>query len=445
MKKEKKLEKVTPKNLPGFKELLPSKQIVFENIVNSMKHVYEKYGFFPLDTPILEHSEILLAKAGGETEKQIYRFTKGKTDMTMRFDLTVPVAKYVAMNYNSLAFPFKRYQIGKVYRGERAQRGRYREFYQADIDVIGNGSLNYVYDAEITSIIYEIFKGLGLFDFTIRINNRKILSGFFSILSLSDKCDDIMRIIDKISKIGLEKTKNELAILGLSISQIESILEFVCFDGTIEEKLNSTNAYLNMDKEFDIGINELKQVLYYIDAFGVPCKNYTVDFSIARGLDYYTGTIYETTVNTYPEIGSVCSGGRYDNLAECYCDRKLPGVGISIGITRLFDVLESMENSIFEKDFPVDVLIIPMNVELFRKAIDISRLIQAGGINTQVYFETVKLGKGLKYANKLKAPFVVIIGEDELLQDKIRLKRLSDGYQTTVNSNEAIKIINNNP
>lgn len=436
-----KLEKIPPKSLPGFMELLPSKQLVFDNIVNTMKNVYEKYGFFPLDTPILEYTKILLAKAGGETEKQIYRFTKGTTDMTMRFDLTVPLAKYVSKNYNELAFPFKRYQIGKVFRGERAQRGRYREFYQADIDVIGDESLSSIYDAEVTSIIYDIFTELGLYDFTIRINNRKILTGFLNILKLSDKRDEIMRIVDKITKIGPEKSKNEFMLLGLSVDQIDSIFEFICMEGTVEEKINKSSLYLNRNADFDAGISEVKEVLYYINAFGVPKKNYTLDFSIARGLDYYTGTVYETTVNSHPELGSVCSGGRYDNLAEYYTNRKLPGVGISIGITRLFDVFETMGNDVFKKDSPVDVLIIPMTDNIFEKSIYISKLFQSVGIKTQIYFQNEKIKKKFKYANKINAPFVVIIGEDEISKDKITIKRMLDGQSNTVTSNEAIEII----
>jgi len=435
------LGKIVPKNLAGFMELLPAKQIIFDSIVNIMKEVYSKHGFYSLDTPTLEYSSVLLAKAGGETEKQIYRFSKGATDMTMRFDLTVPLAKYVSMNYNELIFPFKRYQIGKVFRGEKAQKGRYREFYQADIDVIGDGSLSTINDAEITSIIYEIFKELGLYDFTIRINNRKILSGFFNILSLSDKCNDIMRVIDKIEKVGIEKAKDELMLLALSSTQINEIMDFVCIKGTTEEIIDKSNLYLNKDTDFDTGIAEIKEVLYYIDVFGVPKKNYTLDYSIARGLDYYTGTVYETTVNDFPKLGSVCSGGRYDNLAEYFTNRKLPGVGISIGINRLFDALQAMDNDIFMRNSPIDILLIPMNVEIFEKAICVSRDFQDAGIKTQIYFEDVKLAKKMKYANKINVPFVVILGENEISENKITIKRMEDGQSSMITLSEAVGIV----
>ena len=314
------MSKVEPKTLPGFMELLPSEQIEFNRIKDIIRKTYEKYGFLPIDTPIIESSEVLLAKAGGETEKQIYRFNKGDTDLSLRFDLTVPLAKYVAKNYNDLAFPFRRYQIGKVYRGERTQRGRYREFYQCDIDIIDNENLNIINDAEIPSIIYNIFKEINFGKFTIRINNRKILSGFFDALGLSEKVTDILRIVDKIDKAGKDSIVEMLKEIGIEEGKTNKIIEFI----TTKENVVSYLKSLNIENElFNTGVQELEIVGKYMKFFGVPSEYYMIDLSIARGLDYYTGTVYETIVDEYPNLGSICSGGRYDNLAEFYTDKKL--------------------------------------------------------------------------------------------------------------------------
>ena len=336
------MERVKARTLSGFMELLPAHQIQFERVKAVLEGTYQRYGFTPLDTPVIEASEVLLAKAGGETEKQIYRFTKGDTDLSLRFDLTVPLAKYVAMHYNELTFPFRRYQIGKVYRGERAQRGRFREFYQADIDIIGDGSLDIINDAEIPSIICQTFTALGLKRFQIRVNNRKVLNGFYAMLGLTDKAGDIMRTVDKLPKIGADKVKELLMEeeIGLSGDQADEILRFTAITGRNEEVLASLEEYRGRNPLLDQGLEELNTVVKYLSAFGVPEENFAVDLTIARGLDYYTGTVYETFLLDYPEIGSVCSGGRYDNLAEYYTDKQLPGVGISIGLTRFFYVLQ---------------------------------------------------------------------------------------------------------
>ena len=334
--------KVQPRTLSGFMELLPRQQMVMERIMEILRETYSLYGFTPLDTPIIEASEVLLAKGGGETEKQIYRFTKGDADLALRFDLTVPLAKYVALHYNDLSFPFRRYQIGKVYRGERAQRGRFREFYQADIDIIGDGKLDVTNEAEIPAIIYQVFTRLGLHRFQIRVNNRKILNGFYAMLGLTDKAGDIMRTVDKLDKIGAEKVRDLLTAedIGLTADQAGEILAFIAIQGSNQQVLSALESYRGRNKVFDQGLDELHTVVKYLSAFGVPEKNFAVDLTIARGLDYYTGTVYETTMLDHPEIGSVCSGGRYDNLAEYYTDKQLPGVGISIGLTRLFYVLQ---------------------------------------------------------------------------------------------------------
>lgn len=420
------MSKVEPRTLPGFMELLPVDQIEFNRIRDIIRNTYEKYGFLPIDTPIIESSEVLLAKAGGETEKQIYRFSKGDSDLSLRFDLTVPLAKYVAKNYNDIAFPFRRYQIGKVYRGERTQRGRYREFYQCDIDVIGNEELNIINDAEMPSIIYNIFKEIDFGKFTIRINNRKVLSGFFEALDLSDKITDILRIVDKIDKIGKEEVSEILKEMEISAEKVEKIIEFITTKENVIEYLNS----LNIENElFNNGVNELEIVNKYMKDFGVPDEYYMIDLSIARGLDYYTGTVYETIIDEYPQIGSVCSGGRYDNLAEYYTDKKLPGVGISIGLTRLFFVLNEYkllkENN---KKSIADYLIIPM-VEDLTYPIQVATALRKKGNKVEIYFDNKSMKKKMNYANKLNVPFVIIIGEDEVKAGKVTVKNMETGEQ----------------
>lgn len=431
--------KVTPRTLSGFMELLPQEQLKFDKIVRTLQDVYASYGFLPLDTPILESSEVLLAKAGGETEKQIYRFNKGDTDLAMRFDLTVPLAKYVAKNYSSLTFPFKRFQIGKVYRGERAQKGRFREFYQADIDIIGDTKLDIMNDAEVPSIIYNIFTSLGLDDFTIRINNRKVLSGFFEILDLSENVTDILRIVDKIEKIGPDAVAKELEDLGASSEQCREILKFISISGSTQQVIEQLRAYSNKSAVFDAGVDELEAVANGIAAFNVPEKNYKIDLCIARGLDYYTGTVYETTFNKHPEIGSICSGGRYDNLAEYYTDKKLPGVGISIGLTRLFYILSTMGYLNASAAGPA-VLVIPMTSDL-SYAIGTATAMRAAGVPAQIYFEQKKFKHKISYADKLGIPFAAFIGEDEIAAGKVTLKNMTTGEQVTQPLDALIPVI----
>ena len=434
---------VKPRTLSGFMELLPEKQLQFEAVRDVLTRVYSSYGFYPLDTPILEASEVLLAKGGGETEKQIYRFTKGDTDLAMRFDLTVPLAKYVALNYGSLSFPFRRFQIGKVYRGERAQRGRFREFYQADIDIIGDGQLDIMNEAEIPAVIYRTFSTLGLKRFQIRVNNRKILNGFYAMLGLTEKSGDIMRTVDKLDKIGPEKVKNLLLDeeIGLTAEQADEILAFIAIRGTNAEILEKLAAYKGRAELFDLGYEELQAVVSCLSAFGVPESNFAVDLTIARGLDYYTGTVYETTMLDYPEIGSICSGGRYDNLAEYYTDKKLPGVGISIGATRLFYVLE--EQGLLnpsQPTAPADVLVIPMSDD-FVKAVEVATALRDAGIRTQLYTEKKKFKAKIGYADKLGIPYVVFLGEDEIANGVITLKDMTSGEQKTLPVAEAVALL----
>ena len=423
---------IEPRTLPGFMELLPNEQILFEQMKQKIEKTYQKFGFLPLDTPILELSEILLAKAGGETEKQIYSFKKGDTDIAMRFDLTVPLAKYVAKNYGNLSFPFRRYQIGKVYRGEKAQKGRFREFYQCDIDIIGDGELSTINDAEIPSVIYNLIKELGFDDFTIRINNRKILNGLFEYINQKDNSVEILRIIDKIEKIGKDAVIEELEKIGVSKEATEKIISFIEIEGTTDEKLQKLQDLNIKNETFETGLKELTEVVHYIRMFGVPDTNFKVDLTIARGLDYYTGTVYETFLNNYRELGSICSGGRYENLAEYYTDKKLPGVGISIGLTRLFYKLNELGLIKAEKTSMSDVLVIPM-VEDLSKPIMLANSLREKDINTEIYLNDKKLKVKLKYADKLQIPYVIIIGEDEINSGVVSVKNMATGEEKKAN------------
>ena len=433
-------EKVEPKTLPGFMELMPQDQILFDKMKNTIESVYSSYGFYPLDTPIIELSSVLLAKAGGETEKQIYRFNKGDNDLSLRFDLTVPLAKYVANRSNELIFPFKRYQIGKVYRGERPQKGRFREFYQCDIDVIGNETLSILYDAEIPSIIYDLFKKLNIGDFTIRINNRKILTGFFNSLELNSKVTDILRIIDKIEKIGEDEVKSELSLLDIDSDKVSKIIDFIRISGDAFTKIERLKNLGITDEVYNEGVNELETVINNIKARGLDSNFYDVDLTIARGLDYYTGTVYETILKDYPSIGSVCSGGRYENLATYYTDKKLPGVGISVGLTRLFyqlkeaGVIKTTDSSV------ADITILPMT-ENYEYVYKFSNLLKRFGVRVDTAF-LGKFKQLMRYADKQKTPYVLIIGDDEISKGVAVLKDMFTGLQTEVTLENIIEIYN---
>jgi histidyl-tRNA synthetase len=434
------MEKTVAKTLPGFMELLPQEQILFNQMKEKIQKTYEKFGFLPIDTPIIESTEVLLAKAGGETEKQLYSFTKGDSNLTLRFDLTVPLAKYVAMHANELSFPFRRYQIGKVYRGERAQRGRFREFYQCDIDVIGDGELNIINDAEIPSIMYNVFKELGLENFTIRINNRKILNGLFEDINAKEVSVDIMRTIDKIEKIGTEKVKAEIKELGISDENIEKVIRFITIEGTTDEKLQELQNMKIDNETYKQGVQELIEVIRYIRLFNVPEECFAVDVSIARGLDYYTGTVYETFLNDYKSIGSICSGGRYNNLSEYYTDRKMPGVGMSIGLTRLFFVLNDM-NLIKATQKSISKILVVSMVPDLKPAIETANALRAAGINSEIYFDDKKIKAKFKYADKLQIPYVIVIGEDEVNSGTVTLKNMETGEQQKYLLEEVIKQI----
>lgn len=430
---------VKPSILPGFMELNPGDQILFNRMMDTIRRNYEKFGFLPIDTPVIEKSEVLLAKGGGETEKQIYKVVKGSTDMSMRFDLTVPLARYVAQHYSELNFPYRRYHIGKVYRGERNQKGRFREFYQADIDIIGNGKLDIINDAEIPSVIYSTFRDLGFEDFTIKINNRKILSGFFSSIEIDD-AHLVLRTVDKLEKIGMKKVEEELEANGLSQDQIHSIKRFIQIEGSNDEIINALSEMRIDDDLFKEGLDEIETVVKYLRLFEVPESNFAIDLTIARGLDYYTGTVYETLLDEYPSIGSVCSGGRYDNLATYYTKQQLPGVGISIGLTRLFyqlmeaGIINTQESSLTK------VLVIPMEGYM-DESIKLAAALRKEDIFTQIYLEETKLGKKFNYADKMGIPFVIVIGEEEKKTGEYTLRDMKSGQQTKYDMNSLIEVL----
>ena len=436
------MDKIKPRTLSGFMELQPDKQVQMDKMRAVLAETYARYGFTPLDTPAIEAAEVLLAKGGGETEKQIYRFTKGDSDLALRFDLTVPLAKYVAANYGQLTFPFRRYQIGKVWRGERAQRGRFREFYQADIDIIGDGALDILNEAEIPAIIYDTFTRLGLHRFRIRVNNRKVLNGFFAILGLSEQAGDVLRTIDKLDKIGADKVRELLTdTCGVTGENADEILRFIACPGTSADKLAFLEQYRGRNETFDTGLDELRTVVGYLPAFGVPEENFELDLTIARGLDYYTGTVYETILLDHPEVGSICSGGRYDDLAGYYTNKSLPGVGISIGLTRLFYILQE-QNMISDAVLtaPADVLILPMTDDL-SAAVSLASMLRAGGLRVQLYSEKKKFKAKIGYADKLGIPFVIFLGEDEIAQNVCALKNMDTGEQEAMTQAAALETI----
>lgn len=427
---------VKPSTLPGFMELLPKDQILFNEMKDIIRKNFEKHGFLPIDTPVIEKSEVLLAKGGGETEKQIYRFSKGDTDMSLRFDLTVPLARYTVEHMNDLSFPFKRYQIGKVYRGEKAQKGRFREFYQCDIDTIGMGELSLVNDAEFPVVIFHTFKDLGFTDFTIHLNNRKILKGFFSSLGIEDSMN-VLRTVDKLDKIGEESVLEELGENGIGRDSGEKILKFIKIKGSVDEILEQLRELKIEDEIFQEGLDELTQVVGYMRDFGIDEDCFDIDLKIARGLDYYTGTVYETTLDNYPKIGSVCSGGRYEDLASYYTDKVLPGVGISIGLSRLFYQLNEAKIISSEEKSLVDLLIIPMD-DCIHDGIKLLSELREKGVRVSVYTEFAKLKKKFKYADQTKVDYVIVLGEEEIKTRKYSLKDMKTGDQEEVTFDELV-------
>jgi histidyl-tRNA synthetase len=403
------IKDINTKVLPGFMELLPEEQIEFDKIKAVILDTYSLFGFSSLDTPVIERSETLLAKAGGETEKQIYRFNKGDTDLSLRFDLTVPLARYVAEHFNDLSFPFRRCHIAKVYRGESPQKGRFREFYQCDIDVIGKDTLSIRYDAEIPAILYVLFTKLNFGKFTIRINNRKILNGLLSFLGISHISVEVMRQIDKIEKISTEEMDNNLRELALVSDQITTLHRFLDIKGSNQEVISALKRLGITDELYTSGVTELETVTNLMSEMGVHPNYFMIDLSIARGLDYYTGTVYETRFDDYPKLGSICSGGRFDNLASYYTDEKLPGVGISIGLTRLFYQLREIGKISCTKRTIADVIVVPMQDVQVPLALKVANELRNTGLKVDVLLEEMSSKKKIQYLNKKDAPFAVIV------------------------------------
>ncbi|MDO4781356.1 MAG: histidine--tRNA ligase [Candidatus Saccharibacteria bacterium] len=433
---------VNTKAMSGFMELTPDMQVEFDRIKRIIEESYCSFGFTPLDTPVLERSEVLLAKAGGETEKQIYRFTRGDSDISLRFDLTVPLARYVADHYNDLTFPFRRSHIAKVYRGERPQKGRYREFYQCDIDVIGEGELSIAYDAEIPRVIYSIFSQLDFGKFTIRVSNRKILSGLIDYLGMGDISTEIMRVIDKADKVSRAELNAELKSFDMSSRQLGLLNRYVFANGSSDDILTTLRSAGIGNAELTQGIDELETVVSLMRSMGIPESYFRIDLTIARGLDYYTGTIYETTLDEYPRLGSVCSGGRYDDLASHYIGKKLPGVGVSIGLTRLFSQLIEQGIVKSRKKSIADVLVMPLDSNQITDALQLADNMRNSGMNVDVLLTEGSVKKKFRYADRIGIQQVVVVGADEVRKGRFILQDMVSGERQKLTLEELTKLTN---
>ena len=430
---------IKPSILPGFIELLPEDQLIFEKLKEIIEENYRNAGFTPIDTPVLEKKEVLLAKGGGETEKQVYELSKGKTDMAMRFDLTVPLARYVAQHYSELSFPFRRYHIAKVYRGERNQKGRYREFYQCDIDIVGDETLHYSNDAEIVSIIYQVFQDLGLKEITIHLNHRKILSEFFEFLGIQNHTE-VLRSLDKMDKIGWEEVEKLLEDLDLDQKQIEELKKFVNIQGSNHEILTYLSSLAQESSDYQEAVEEFKEIVDLLKRYGVDEKAIQIDTKISRGLDYYTGLVFETTLNGHEQIGSVCSGGRYDHLAQHYSNKNLPGVGMSIGLSRLFYQLKAENLLKLDSASAAKVLVLPMEGYL-QDGIELVKILRQEGISSFVYSEKPKMKKMFKYADSIKVPYVVILGEEEAKKKEYALRNMESGKQELLSQEGLVEFL----
>lgn len=440
------------RTMPGVLELLPLDQIAFQRMLDVIRRNYERFGFLPVETPVMEFSDVLLTKTGGETERQVYfvqstgSMEQGeKPDLALRFDLTVPLARYVAEHEHDLSFPFRRYQMQRVYRGERAQRGRFREFYQCDIDVIGKDGLSIRYDAELPAVIYSVFRELNIGAFTIQLNNRKLMRGYFESLGVTDPDQQtlVLREVDKLDKRGADYVRETLTgeAFGMSAEAAQKVLDFVQVRSTsLQDAYDKLDALGTGPEVMEQGRAELKEVLGLIHAFGVPETHYALNLSIARGLDYYTGTVYETTLNDHPQIGSICSGGRYENLAGQYTKSHLPGVGISIGLTRLYWQLRDA-GLIGTARSTVDVLVTQMDAAQLPAYLAVAGELRAAGIATEVVMEGGKLGKQFKYADRAGIRFVIVLGEDELAKGVVTVKDLRREDQFEVSRSELIKTL----
>ncbi|WP_333680179.1 histidine--tRNA ligase [Dyella sp.] len=440
------------RTMPGVLELLPLDQIAFQRMLDVIRRNYERFGFLPVETPVIEYSDVLLTKTGGETERQVYfvqstgALEQGeKPDLALRFDLTVPLARYVAEHEHDLNFPFRRYQMQRVYRGERAQRGRFREFYQCDVDVIGKDSLSVRYDAEVPAVIYSVFRELNIGAFTIQLNNRKLMRGFFESLGVADPEQQtlVLREVDKLDKRGAHYVRGTLTgeAFGLNAEVAQKVLDFVQVRSTsLQDAFDKLDALGAGPEAMEQGRAELKEVLGLIRDFGVPETHYALNLSIARGLDYYTGTVYETTLNDHPQIGSICSGGRYENLAGQYTKSHLPGVGISIGLTRLYWQLRDA-GLVNTARSTVDVLVTQMDAARLPAYLALASELRTAGIATEVVLEGGKLGKQFKYADRAGIRFVIVLGEDELAKGVVTVKDLRREDQFEVARMELVKTL----
>lgn len=432
---------INPSILPGFMELLPEEQKQFDTIKNIIESNFQKYGFVNIDTPLIEKEEILLSKGGGETTKQIYHIDKETTPQALRFDLTVSLARYVSMYAHNISFPFRRYQIGKVYRGERNQKGRYREFYQCDIDIIGNEKLSIINDGEIPSVIYNIFKDLGYKELILfRINNRKLLSGFLESISVDD-FEGVLRAIDKLEKIGKEKTSDELRKIDISDDKINQIFNFIENKDNNKELIKFLNDYDTENEKFKEGRSELIDLYNYMKLFEIPEEAIKIDLTITRGLDYYTGTVIETFLKGYESIGSVCSGGRYEDLANNFTKQKYPGIGLSIGLTRLFYQLNEANLLKLEKEENNLILVLPMDESVMDYSIEIVNTLRNNNIKSQIYLESGKAKKMFNYADKIGVKKTLIIGENEKNNRSISIKDFNSGNQVEIEFNKLLDYI----
>ena len=430
-------KKILPRKLAGFWELEPEKEVVFENMVDKIKSVFATHCFLPLDTPVMELSEILLAKSGGEIDKEIYRFVKGSTDACLRYDLTVPLARFVAMNENTLNFPFKRYAVGKVYRGERPQKGRLREFYQCDADIIGDGSLSLVNDAECVKLYADIFDKLEI-PVCVEVSNRKVLYGLVRELGAEEKFNDIAIILDKLDKIGEEEVVSLLKDLSLSDAACKKLVNLVSLCGN--EEILAKAEKLATDEMFLTGLSELKEVCRYLKAMGVSEEKFKINLAIIRGHNYYTGTVFEAYLIGKRQLGAVGGGGRYDDLAGYFTERKLPGVGMSIGMSRLFNLLDSENMLAGEEIKPVKVAIIPLG-ETLEKSLETCAKLQTEGVKAEVFAEEKSFKAKMKQAGKMGVPYVIILGEDEVKNNVFALKDMTKGEQQTLTYDKLLEIV----
>lgn len=428
---------ITPRKLSGFMELPPYKQLILDEMISKIKNVYEKHAFMPLDTPVLEYSEILMAKSGGAIDKEVYNFKKGDTDICMRYDLTVPLARYVAMNANEISFPFKRYQIGKVYRGEKAQKGRFREFIQCDADIVGLDELPIVADAECLALVDKVFAALYL-KILNHISNRNILFGYCEALGYSDKIQDILTILDKINKIGKDNAIEELIKLDVKNEDCDNLINLTLKAGSFGQILKEIEN-LTDNATYQKGVSELKEVYSYLTAMGVNEDNYILDIGIIRGQNYYTGTVFEAMIPQHPEFMTVCGGGRYDNLAGYYTDKKMPGVGLSIGLTRLFDLLDQNNMLPEFKVTNIDLQLIPMGDTLC-ECLTLQKFFSEKCV-CDVNYENRSFKSKMKEANRKKIPYIIVVGENEVKSKIYALKNMNTGEQWNLSKEECIKKI----